>query len=220
MITLVFGTNLNDPTYIPEVFSYKVFKLCYMGFWALVLFFVNLKSGFKWKLSARKIPIYLLIAIILAFANFLYFRSEIRFPMNLLVSFGTLALFTLASGIILAAHYYRERKGVVIKTILLRIFSIVVLWLALGVITFFIQLLANSVLAGFSMYAFNDLLPFEPTLKETILIATQMGIYFTVMMSMLPFYFYATQYHVLSLMEKYEAVNLKDEISKLKFKES
>lgn len=212
VVTIVSGSPRDLLDTIPEVFRYRIFKLSYFGFWASILFFINARFVFKFKLSWKKILPYLGIVIIIACASFLRFNNPTKFPLNFLVSFGTTLLFGFACVVLLVTHYYDEGKKLVFQTFFKRAFSFVLLWMALGVVTFFVEMLAHSALAAFTMYALNDLLPFKADVKEQILIGNQILIYFVVVMGMLPFYFYATYYHVLSMMEKYEGISLKAEL--------
>ncbi|MBO6517068.1 MAG: stage II sporulation protein M [Bacteroidia bacterium] len=220
MFSILGDNYLDNLSYQPEVPAYRLFRLIYVGFWAVILFFVNVKTTYKFKLSLKKLPQYVLIGILLAAANVLYFGSEVRFPMNLLTSFSVVVLFTFASAILLVVHYYDQGKKLVIKTVLVRVFNLVILWLGLTAVTVFIQLLANSSLTSFTVLALTDLLPLETVSKENVIVGVQIGIYFAVMMAMLPFYYYATHYHVLSILEKYEAISLKAEMKRLNLKRS
>ena len=96
-----------------------------------------------------------------------------------------------------------------------KIFHFFVLWLAVSVLMFFVQLMVHSGLSEFIIYVLNDLLPFDAMLKEKITIASQMWLYTVVLLATVPFYLYAVYFMMLSLVEKYEAIHLKREINAL-----
>ncbi len=203
--------------FVPETFNFKLFRFLYVGFWILMLFFVNAKWVYQFKLHVKAIPQYLLIAVSLLTASYLYINRDFGFPLDHAASFAFFGLIALANMILLQAHYYKSGVSGLTKTFFSKLLHISLLWLAASVVIFFIQLLVNSFLAMFVQLALNDLLPFGAEVKGKILTGVQLFLYMTVMIGSIPFFMYASRFFVLSNIEKYHGVHVKEEVQRLNF---
>ncbi|MFT5724759.1 MAG: putative membrane protein SpoIIM required for sporulation [Bacteroidia bacterium] len=208
-----FGGGGNLESLIPHTASYNMFRFLYLGVWALILLFVNAVYVFKLKLSVTATPNYLGAAVSILAATYLMSLSSVRFPLNYVTSFGFLIFVALAVTFLLLAHYYKGNKSTILKIFFTKIFHFGLVWILVGILMFFVQLMVHSVLTSFVVYVLNDLLPFDALTKEKWAIGAQIFIYFTVIIATIPFYMYVTYYMILSLVEKYEAIHLKEEVN-------
>lgn len=203
---------------LPENLGYQMFNFGYFGFWAAVLLFVNARYAFSYRLKWSKSGQYLGVTLITAVAGYLYFRVSPKFPISVVKSFAVVWMLMFSVAFMQVMHYFKEGKSHVLKTILTRGFAILPVWLALSAITFFIHLGINSGLTFLIVYTSNDLLPFGNEVKEYVSIGIQSAIYFILVLGLMPLYYYAIHYFNLSLIEKYEAPGLKEEVNNLSFK--
>ncbi|MFT5513792.1 MAG: putative membrane protein SpoIIM required for sporulation, partial [Bacteroidia bacterium] len=197
---------------IPETGDYRLFKGLYFGIWTLILLLVNAVYAFKFKLSLKYFSQYLLVFGVVLLSSFFRFYVHTEFPVEYLTSFAYLLSIGLAVTVLLVTHYYSGKTQDIVKLFFGKVFHFFIVWLAVSVLLFFVQMMAHSGLSELSIFILNDLLPFDAMTKEKIAIGTQICLYMTVVMATIPFYIYATYYMVLSLVEKYEAIHLKEEV--------
>lgn len=202
-------------TGLPETTDYRLFTGLYFALWTILIFAVNALHAFKFKLRIKHLPQYLLVVAILGLASYLRFYLSPGFPLAYLTSYGSMIAIALAVTLLLTVHYYTGSQQTIMTLILGKVFHFLILWLAVSVLLFFVQMLVHSGLTELSIYVLNDLLPFEANQKEKIAIGAQICLYMTVVMATIPFYMYTTYYMVLSLVEKYEAIHLKKEVEEI-----
>jgi uncharacterized membrane protein SpoIIM required for sporulation len=213
ILNLIFGAGALGSGYLPETGDYRLFKFAYFGIWSIILLLVNASTVFKLKLNLRSIPTYLIAALVISGASYLGYYAKASFPLNYLASIGYFILVGLSVTVLLITHHYKVEKGVILNTFFTKIFQFFVPWLAVSVLLFFAQMMVHSGLSSFTVYVLNDLLPFDASIKEKISIGVQVWIYATVVMATIPFYLYATYYTVMSIVEKHNALHLKQEVN-------
>lgn len=211
----VFSSGVNSNVYLPQTKDYRLFNFLYFGAWTVIILLYNAYHGLKLRLNIKRIGAYVLVALTILFSSFLVNYLQVGFPLKYVVSFAYLLLMGLAVTLLLVQHYYEGDKGVILKLFLSKVFHFFVLWLAISVLMFFVQMMVHSVLSEFMIYILNDLLPFDALVKEKIAIACQVWLYTLVILALIPFYVYAVYFMVLSLVEKYEAIHLTREVNAL-----
>ena len=209
----VFQSGVTTSGYLPQTKTYRMFNFLFFGGWTFILLMVNARYAFKLRLTWKAVFNYGLVALFVLVAAFLTNYLEVGFPIKYATSFGYLLMLALAITILLVRHYYEGDKGVILKLFFSKVFHFFILWLAVSVLMFFVQMMVHSVLSEFIIYVLNDLLPFDANVKEKIAIGAQIWLYMTVILATIPFYLYTLYFMVLSLVEKHEAIHLKREIN-------
>lgn len=211
----ILSTGSSSSGYLPQTKNYRIFNFLYFGFWTFILLMFNAVYAFKLKLNVKSVAQYALVALSVFSAAFLMNYVIVGFPLKYATSFGYMILLGLGVNLLLVRHYYQGDKGIILKLFFSRILHFFVLWIAISVLMFFVQMMVHSALSEFMIYVLNDLLPFDARTKEKIAIGSQIWLYTTVVLATIPFYLYAVYYMILSLVEKYEAIHLKREINAL-----
>ena len=217
LLSYVFRDIVGTNSGVPSTLNFTLFKLGYMGFWYILLFFVNVRYAFEYRLQWKNLGGYTLIGFLLLAASHLFINRNFGYGLNYLASFGFILIVSSAVLIVLVLHYYGDGKRDVLKTVASKVFHFAVLWLVLSFVLFFVQLLASSLLSLFLVMAVQDLLPLSAETLEQIDNGLQIAISFLVILGLFPFYIYSARLFLVSLIEKYEAVNLTQEVNSMVF---
>lgn len=217
LFSYIFRDIVGTTRGVPSTMDYTLFKLGYMGFWYIVLFFVNARYAFNFRMDWKNLGGYTLIGIILLAASHLFINRDFGYALNYLASFGYILCITAAVLILHLLHFYGDGKSLVFRTVASKVFHFAVLWLVLAFVLFFVQLLTSSLLSLLLVMVVQDLLPFSAEVLEQIENGFQIAISFVVIIGLFPFYVYSSRLFLVSLVEKYEAVSLSQEVQSMVF---
>lgn len=216
VIGLVVDQNVGGVYGYAETNQFTFFKVVIAACSGLLLFLVNLKPlGVKFKVKhAGWLVLSALPAIL---AAVLVFNKQQTWYIRSALGFAVLALIVLMVSLIISRTTRRDYGNNVVALAMGKLFHLVVAWVGISMIYFFVQMVGNSGVTSLLMYTIYDLLPSGTAVKEEISTMTGVGIFVMLSFVIIPYYFYLAYFSTHSLIEKYFAPRLKEEVSEIQF---
>ena len=216
VIGLVVDQNVGGVYGYAETNQFTFFKVVFAASSGLLLFLVNLKPlGVKFKV--KQVGWLVLSALPAILAAVLVFNKQQTWYIRSALGFAVLALIVLMVSLIISRTTCRDYGNNVVALAMGKVFHLVVAWVGISMIYFFVQMVGNSGVTSLLMYTIYDLLPSGTAVKEEISTMTGVGIYVMLSFVIIPYYFYLAYFSTHSLIEKYFAPRLKEEVSEIQF---
>ena len=216
VIGLIVDQNVDGVFGYAETNQFTFFKIVFAACSGLLLFMVNLKPlGVKFKL--KNSGWLFLSALPAVFAAVLVFNKQQTWYVRSALGFGVLALSVLAVSIIISRTTRYDYGNNAVALAMGKVFHLVVAWVGISMIYFFVQMIGNSGVTSLLMYVIYDLLPSGKAVKEEVSTMTGVGIFVMLSFVIVPYYFYLAYFSTHSLIEKYFAPRLKEEVSDIQF---
>ena len=216
VIGLVVDQNVGGVYGYAETNQFTFFKVVFAASSGLLLFLVNLKPlGVKFKV--KQVGWLVLSALPAILAAVLVFNKQQTWYIRSALGFAVLALIVLMVSLIISRTTRRDSGNNVVALAMGKVFHLVVAWVGISMIYFFVQMVGNSGVTSLLMYTIYDLLPSGTAVKEEISTMTGVGIFVMLSFVVIPYYFYLAYFSTHSLIEKYFAPRLKEEVSEIQF---